>query len=75
MEMNIKDFNDMENVELWGVRGLRIMIENLSARIAVVKEFAKDDIDVAVNDILIKAKEVEKAIKRVIKTQLAQRRQ
>lgn len=63
--MRLENMKTVEDIELWGVRGLRVMVENFHDRI--INGNFPPEIDVMMNDVHLKALDVEKNLKRVIK--------
>jgi len=63
MSIRLERLYDMEDITLWGAKGLRVMIEIF---LKAEGDQMSDEWYVALNDILIKAQDVEKNLYRCI---------
>ena len=63
MSIRLERLYDMEDITLWGAKGLRVMIEIF---LKAKGDQMSDEWYVALNDILIKAQDVEKNLYRCI---------
>ncbi len=69
--IRLEDFDDVKDVAFYGIRGLRIMLDNFQHRAASGKDIPLGDIDICVNDILSKALDIEKNMERLLKKDVA----
>ena len=67
--MRLENLNDdniaiwIENIAMWGAKGLRIMIENFIN--SLEDDTLINDIHIAINDMHIKAQDIERSLYRI----------
>ena len=71
MLVDISEVDDLKTVEIYGVRALRVMIETFYSRYSLTDgKMPVDEVEIYVNDLLIKATAVEAAIGRLVSKRL-----
>ena len=63
-DMRLENLNRIDDIALWGCKGLRIMIGNFLN--SLDDDIPIDDLYVAINDMYIKAQDVERNLYRCI---------